>query len=38
LATVLILGTFVFIMFRAERRYARNLAPPAGHGGLRRVT
>jgi protein SCO1/2 len=38
LATTLILGTFVFIMFRAERHFAHSAGPGAANGGLRRVT
>jgi len=38
LATVLILGTFVFVMFRAEQHFARNSGSGADHGNLRRVT
>jgi protein SCO1/2 len=38
LATVLILGTFVFVMFRAERHLDRRFGEDAGHHGLRRVT
>ncbi|MGA2357188.1 MAG: SCO family protein [Terriglobales bacterium] len=36
--TLLILGTFMFIMFRGDRNSARGSVPPAGHGDLRRVT
>jgi hypothetical protein len=36
LLTVVILGTFVLIMFRADRHSAHD--PSAAHDGLRRVT
>ncbi|HEY4843694.1 MAG TPA: SCO family protein [Terriglobales bacterium] len=38
LVTILILGIFMFVMFRAERRFARRSASLAGHADLRRVT
>jgi protein SCO1/2 len=38
LATILILGTFVLVMVRAERTLAPRAGKGAPHGGLRRVT
>lgn len=36
--TILILGTFMFVMFRSDRRSALISDGHAGHGGLRRIT
>jgi len=36
--TILILGIFMFVMFRNDRVAARGVPPAAGHDGLRRVT
>lgn len=38
LITVLILGTFLLIMFRAEKHYGSRAAAGGPHGGLRKVT
>jgi protein SCO1/2 len=38
LATMLILGTFMFVMFRADRRSTHGSGPDATHGDLRRIT
>jgi protein SCO1 len=38
LATMLILGTFMFVMFRADRRFARLADQRADHSDLGRVT
>ncbi|MGA9416829.1 MAG: SCO family protein, partial [Terriglobales bacterium] len=38
LATMLILGTFMFVMFRVDRHLNKGSGPGAAHGDLRRVT